>query len=62
LDELLGTSTPAYGTGYNKSTIVHNLLELWKHTDKVQVGLLGFDTTSSVNIWCFAGRYLSSCG
>jgi len=28
---------------------VHNLLELWK---LIQVGLLGFETTS-VDIWCF---------
>jgi len=42
LDELLSVPTLASGTGYNESTIVHNLLVLWKHTDKVDVGLWGF--------------------
>jgi len=52
LDELLGVLTLASGTGYNESTIAQNLLELWKHTNKVQVALLGSDKTS-VQIRCF---------
>jgi len=51
--------TLAYGAGYNESTIVHDLLKLWKHTDKCQVGLLGFVATSVI-IWCFAGRHSRS--
>jgi len=58
LYELLGVPTLASGTGYNESTIAHNLLELWKHNNKVQVGLLGFDTTTSVNISCFNRVYV----
>ena len=49
LPVLLGVPTLAYGIGYNQSMTVHNLLELWK---LIQVGLLGFETTS-VDIWCF---------
>jgi len=50
---------------------VHNLLELWKLTDKVQVGLLGFDLStlgvSTENAMRFDGRQdtvarESSCG
>jgi len=51
LDELVGVPTLAYEIGYNQFT-TNNLLELWKLIDKVEEGLLGFDTTS-IYTWCF---------
>ena len=52
VDKLLGVPKLASGTGYNESMAIHNLLETWKFTDKVQA--LSFDTTS-VNTGRFNG-------
>jgi len=47
LDELLGAPTPAYGTGYNESTIVHNLQELWNTLTRFKEAYLALIPTVS---------------
>src|SRR6218665_879671 len=44
--------------GYNESTTVHNLLELWKLIEEFQVGLMDLDTTF-VNTWCLNRVFVS---
>ena len=66
MDELLSVPTLASETGYNESMIVHILLELWKHLDMVQVGLLDglhhLETfrVSTEYAFCWKTRYIRS--